>query len=182
MELAGRTVLVTGASRGIGTSIAALLATRGARLALVARSREGLDRLAASVRTGGGAAVAIPWDLAAPGAVEGLPPEVERLVGPVDVLVNNAGIEAYGRFDELDVEVTSRILYLNLEVPMRLTRGVLGGMRSRGRGHVVNVSSLAGLAARAHGEAYCASKHGLVGFTRSLRASLKADQIGRAHV
>ncbi len=176
MELQGRTVLVTGASRGIGTSIAALLATRGARMVLVARAAEGLERLAASIRTGGGVAFPVPCDLSAPGAADALPEQVERVAGPIDVLVNNAGIEAYGRFHELDPEITGRILYLNLEVPMRLTRAVLGGMRERGRGQIVNVSSLAGLAARAHGEAYCASKHGLVGFTRALRASLKADR------
>jgi short-subunit dehydrogenase len=174
MDLAGTTVLVTGASRGIGISIATLLATRQAKLVLAARSVDGLERLAASIRSGGGVAHVVPIDLSASGAAEELLTRTEALAGPVDVLVNNAGIEGIARFHELDPAEFARVLYLNLEVPMRLCRALLPGMLQRGRGHLVNLASLAGLAGRAHSEAYCASKHGLVGFTRSLRASLRA--------
>lgn len=175
MEWSGRTALVTGASRGIGTSIATLLATKGARVVLVARGADGLERAAASIRTGGGVAHVVPFDLAAPGAAEALLPVVEAAAGPVDVLVNNAGVESIARFDDVAPETVSRVLYLNLELPMRLTRALLPGLRQRGRGHVVNVASLAGLAGGAHRELYSASKHGLVGFSRSLRASLRAE-------
>ncbi|MCA9490242.1 MAG: SDR family NAD(P)-dependent oxidoreductase, partial [Myxococcales bacterium] len=97
---------------------------------------------------------------------------------PIDVLVNNAGLESIGRFEELDPLDLDRVIALNLTVPMQLVRRVLPGMIERGRGHVVNIASLAGLAVMAHNEAYSASKFGVVGFTRALRASLQHE--GRA--
>jgi short-subunit dehydrogenase len=173
--LEGRTVLVTGASRGLGTSIAALLATRGAKLVLVARSAEGLERAAATIRSGGGTAVVVPADLSLPDAAERLAEAATAAAGPIDAVVNNAGVECIHRFSEIDPEAIRKVLWLNLELPMRLTRALLPGMLARGHGHVVNISSLAGLATSAHHYVYSASKFGLVGFTRSLRASLRAE-------
>ncbi len=175
VDVSGRTVVVTGASRGLGTSVATLLASRGAKVVLVARSSEGLERVAASIRTGGGVAVVVPFDLGVADAATRLPAALQQAAGPVDILVNNAGVESITRFDHVDPAVISQVLWLNLELPMQLARALVPGMRERGRGHVVNVASLAGLAGGAHRELYCASKHGLVGFTRALRASLRAD-------
>lgn len=178
MEIAGKVALVTGASRGLGLAITSALAARGARLVLAARSVDGLERTVASVRSGGGVAEAVPTDLEDPEARERLVREAEERVGPIDLLVNNAGLESIGRFEELDPADLERVIALNLTVPLQLTRRVLPGMLERGRGHVVNVASLAGLAVMAHNEAYSASKFGLVGFTRALRASLQHE--GRA--
>lgn len=180
MNLDGAVVLLTGASRGIGTVVARELRARGARLALVARSRSGLIRAKQELESaGGGAEVAcVSMDLSEPGMAPRLRRAVEEALGPVDVLVNNAGIGPVERFEEQEPDKLLETMNTNLVGPMLLTRELVPGMIVRGRGHVVNVASLAGLTATAYCEAYCASKHGLVGFTRGLRASLKADGSG----
>jgi len=173
VELAGRHVLVTGASRGIGAALAERFAARGARLTLVARSADALEAVAA--RTGGAAVVA---DLADRPALEAVVPAAERRWGPVDVLVNNAGIDAVGALERMTAEELDRVLLLNLRAPMELTRRVLPGMRARRRGHVVNVSSLAGVACVPGIAAYGATKAGLTHFTAALRLDLRGSGVG----
>src|SRR3954462_12191713 len=137
MDLEGKGVVITGATRGIGRALAAGMAAAGADVRLVARSAEALDDLAEQV---GG--TAHPCDLTDPRAVAGLINRIEAEGGPIDVLVNNAGIDATGwLFDQAADELES-LYRLNLITPTELCRQVVPGMLARGRGHIVNVSSL----------------------------------------
>ena len=167
MELRGRRVLVTGASRGIGEAIVRRLVPTGARLALVARQEGPLKALAAEI-----GADAYPVDLGAPEEVHDLIGRIEA-DGPVDVLVNNAGIDNSGAFVDQTAESLRQLYQVNLLTPIDLCRQVLPGMISRGRGHIVNVSSMAGNGAFPGLVAYSSSKAGLTHFTAGLRADLK---------
>jgi short-subunit dehydrogenase len=166
----GDVALITGASRGIGKHIAMALARRGMELVLAARSQDGLDAVAAEVRSATGVTVStLTVDLGDREQAAALVARAEEIAGRIDVLVNNAGLEAAYRPDEVTFAELGAITDVNLLAPMVLTRAVLPGMIARGRGHVVNVSSVAGLLASAYSESYNASKFGLVGFTRALR-------------
>lgn len=173
MDLQGRRVLVTGASRGIGEATARAFAAAGASVALVARDGE---RLAALADELGG--TAHPADLVDPEVVAGLTAEVEATGAPVDVLVNNAGIDAVGAFGDADPDDIERIYRLNLVTPVLLCRQVLPGMLERGRGHLVNVSSLAGVAAYPGMATYASTKAGLTQFTEILALDLKGLPVG----
>jgi short-subunit dehydrogenase len=167
MKLAGSRVAITGASRGIGAELAAECATRGARVALVARSAAPLEKLAADL--GGDA---YPADLTDAGAIESL---VRRIAedGPIDVLVNNAGMDLAGALTELPVDQITQLVAINLTAPILTTRAVIPIMRAQGRGHILNVSSLAGTNALPGIVPYSSSKAGLSHFTAGLRAELK---------
>ncbi|HEY8218196.1 MAG TPA: SDR family NAD(P)-dependent oxidoreductase [Acidimicrobiia bacterium] len=171
MQLSGSRVLVTGASRGLGAAVATRVAERGARVALVARSHDAIAKLAAEL-----AGDAYPADLADP---EGIEPLVARVTadGPIDVLVNNAGVDLTGALTELPAERIRELILVNLLAPMLLCRAVIPGMQERGRGHIVNVSSLAGTNALPGVAPYSTSKAGLSHFTASLRAELKGTPI-----
>jgi short-subunit dehydrogenase len=168
----GDVALITGASRGIGRHIALALARRGMDLVLAARSQDGLDAVAEQVRSATGATVwTLRVDLGDRGEAAGLAARAEAAAGHVDVLVNNAGLESIIRPDEASLEDLGTMTDVNLLAPMVLTRTVLPGMIERGRGHVVNVASMAGVVAVAYQEPYNATKFGLVGYTRALRLS-----------
>lgn len=173
MELSGRRVMVTGASRGIGEAIAVAFAAAGAGVVLVARSREPLEQLAK--RLGG---VAVPADLAEPEQIVGLVEDVECLHGPVDVLVNNAGVGRPGPYATYPHDELERLFQVNLLAPARLTRDLLPRMLERGRGHVVNVSSLAAAVTAPGLAPYCSSKAGLSHLTAALRHELRGTPVG----
>src|ERR1700730_303449 len=165
----GRTALVTGGSRGIGPHIARELIKRGVNVVLSGRSAADLEAVAGELAKSG-ASVSIEqadWTLA--GAPQALVAAVERKWGGIDLLVNNAGGDPQREFDTMTLEENLRILQLNLVAPLALTHAVLPGMLRRGRGHVVNISSMAGRIAFPYTEAYAAAKDGLIGFTRVLR-------------
>ncbi len=171
MRLDGRRVLLTGGSRGIGAALARALHARGATLAVVARPSADLDDVASSVE-----GTAYPCDLADRDAVAGLVARVEA-DGPVDVLVNNAAISGVGWFGDRTHDEIDRVLDVNLRAPMVLCRDVLPGMLERGRGHIVNVSSMAAVFGPPGLALYGASKAGLSHFTAGLRADLRDDPI-----
>jgi short-subunit dehydrogenase len=173
VELAGRHVVVTGATRGIGESIARAMAGAGARASLVARSRGQLEAVAASID-----GAAFPADLADPATVEGLIARVEGERGPVDVLVNNAGLDTTGPLVGASAADLAATYQVNLVSPAELCRRVLPGMIERGRGHLVNVSSLAGVGAFPGMAIYASTKAGLTQFTAGLRADLRGLPIG----
>ena len=176
--LSRRVCVVTGASRGIGPFIARTLAERGGLVVAVARGREGLERTCEEIEQRGGRAIAIDADLS---DVQGLPQLVERIekaAGPIDVLVNNAGVEYYRRYADYTAEELASVLTVNLHVPMELVRLVLPGMLGRGVGHVVNIASLAGKKGVLYNAPYSASKAGVILWTDALRQELKDGPVG----
>ena len=172
MQLAGRRALVTGASRGIGLALAEGLATAGAQVALVARSEAAIKDLAA--RLGG---VAYPADLTDPDQLHGLIGRIESDGGPIDVLVNNAGVDNTKAFRALGPGELEQLYRLNLIAPAELCRQVVPGMIERGRGHLVNMSSLAAVAPFAGLTPYASSKAGLSQLTAGLRLELKGTPV-----
>lgn len=177
-SIRGSVALVTGASRGLGVQMAEGLAHRGARLALTARSEQALLEVKRRLEQGGAEVLAIPADVTDSKAQEHLVAETVREFGCIDVLVNNAGIVQPCAYEQLPFEELERQIATNLTAPMALARRVLPLMLAHNRGHIVNVSSLGGLLGIGWGEPYSATKHGLVGFTRSLRAYLKGSGVG----
>ncbi len=167
-----RIALVTGGGRGIGREIALALARQGLAVAVAARTPGQVAEAAEAVRALGVAAAALVLDVADAGAVARAVREAEAALGPVDVLVNNAGIAESAPFARTDPELWERHLRVNATGPYLVTREVLPGMLERGWGRVINVASLAGLVGAPYVAAYTASKHALVGLTRALAAEV----------
>ncbi len=172
-DLAGRTAILTGASRGIGPYIARELAGQKLNLVLTAESESGLEDVAAEVRARGVKSIVVPSDVAERRTLEALVTVANREFSSVDVLVNNAGIEKLFAFHQLNAEDIERVIRVNLIGAMLLTWMVLPGMLGRSSGHIVNVSSLAGKAGPPCFEPYAATKAGLIAFTQSLRAEYR---------
>jgi short-subunit dehydrogenase len=169
VNLAGRTVLLTGATGGLGQVIARRLRAAGAELVLTGRRTDVLEPLAAEV---GGRSVAV--DLADPAAVDRLATEY----ADVDVLVANAGLPASGHVLSFSVEELDRALAVNLRAPMVLARVLAEEMTARGSGHLVFMSSLSGKAAPQGSAVYSATKFGLRGFALGLREDLRPSGVG----
>jgi short-subunit dehydrogenase len=173
----GRTALVTGASRGIGPLIAGEIARQGGHVVLTGRSAAGLTAVTADLAAAGADVSFIPADLTQPGAAEALVQAIEDQRGGTDLLVNNAGGDPLREFHTMTIEENLRTLQLNLIAPVALSRAVLDGMLRRGRGHIVNISAMAGRVSFPYTEVYAAAKDGLIGFTRVLRADYHARGI-----
>jgi NAD(P)-dependent dehydrogenase (short-subunit alcohol dehydrogenase family) len=159
--------LVTGASRGIGEAIARELAAAGYKVACTARNVEAIERIADEI---GG--LAVPFDLMDAEATDAGLKRIEAELGPIDILINNAGVAASAPIGRVSDEDWDRIIQINLTAGFRLTRACVPGMIKRGWGRVVFIASNAGLQGYAYTAAYCASKHGVIGFTRALSAEL----------
>ena len=165
----GGCALVTGASRGIGAAVAAALAAEGWPVGVNYRSdEEGAARVAEAIAAAGGTAVPIAADVADPDAAAALFAEVEERLGPVLVLVNNAGVRDDGLAVQLDDDAWQRVLDTNLSAAFRLTRRAVGPMIRKRFGRVVNIASVVGPKANAGQANYAASKAGLIGFTRTV--------------
>lgn len=173
MELTDRTVVITGASRGIGAALVRRFAAAGSRVVLAARDVDRLEELAEE--TGG---VVHPVDLLDEAQAERFIPEVESAHGAIDVLVNNAGLDAEESCAVADVDLIRKVSRLNLEVPMVLTRQAAPGMIQRGAGHLVYLASLAGTASFPSMSHYGATKAGLLNFGGAARWELKRKGIG----
>lgn len=176
-DLASRTAVLTGASRGIGPYIARALVKERMNLVLAARSAAELESVAAEARAGGVRAIAIPTNVADRAALEALVAGANHEFGAIDVLVNNAGIVRPSAYHKLQAEDIERMIRVNLTAPMLLSWMVLPGMLKRRRGHIVNMSSLAGKAGPPYDEPYAATKAGLIGFTESLRAEYRGTGV-----
>lgn len=174
MELRGKRILITGASRGIGDSLAHAFAGAGATVALVARTGDALHRLAAELDGTAHAA-----DLADPAQTAALIHRVEDEAGPIDALVNNAGgVECVTGFLDAPDEELRRVTEINYLAPAELCRQVVPRMLRRGGGHIVNVSSMSGFSVFPGLVGYSASKAALSQFTAGLRADLRGLPIG----
>ena len=172
MELRGKSVLLTGATGGLGRAIAEVLAARGARLVLSSRKGEELANLAESLPGDGHRTIVA--DLAEEGAAE----RVAREAGAVDVLVANAALPAGGRLERFTQEDLTRALRVNLEAPVKMARELTPGMRERGSGQLVFISSLQGKVAFPHSSVYTATKFALRGFALALRDELRPAGVG----
>lgn len=177
-DLENRNAIITGASRGLGVHIARELAREGVNLVLVARSADALEHVRKEMESYKVSATAIPMDLTDTAKTEALINEAEQKTGPVDILINNAGVEYVAPFDEFPPEQIHQSVYLNLLAPMLLTRAVLPKMLKRGSGHIVNISSLAGKTGFPFQSPYAAAKAGLNEFTHSLRSELSGKPVG----
>ncbi|MSU78922.1 MAG: SDR family NAD(P)-dependent oxidoreductase [Gemmataceae bacterium] len=179
-NLKNRVALVTGSGRGIGRAIVIALAKAGARVALTARTAGELEEAVGVIRAAGGTAVGIVADLMAKDAVPALMRDVNDQLGPIEILVNNAGIgsssdpKPVANFNDEFWETT---LYLNLTVPYKLSKAVLPTMLAKKWGRIINVASINGKIPSLHGVAYTASKHGLLGLTRTLALEVAKEGV-----
>jgi short-subunit dehydrogenase len=176
MEITGAVALVTGASSGIGAALSRDLVAAGASVALVARSERGLAEVGATLAPGRSAA--FRCDVRDPAAVAATALAVHRDLGPIDLLVNNAGIGRYRSFLDTAPEEAAEILDTNLHGALHFTRAVLPEMLRRRRGHIVNVASIAARIGSRNHAIYCASKFALAGFTESLAYELEGTGVG----
>src|SRR6186713_3455125 len=171
-EIAKLRVILTGASEGIGRALALALASRGARLVLAARDRERLETLAQECRGRGAEARALPTDVTNQQDCEWLVAEAVNAFGGIDVVIHNAGITMWSRFDALqDLSIFERLMDVNYLAPVRLTALSLPHLKAS-RGLIVAVASLAGLTGVPERSAYSGSKHAMIGFFDSLRIEL----------
>jgi short-subunit dehydrogenase len=170
-------VILTGASEGIGRALALALAAQGARLALAARDRQRLETLALECRALGGEARALPTDVTNAQDCEWLVAETVAAFGGIDVVIHNAGITMWSRFDALqDLTVFERITEVNYLAPVRLTALSLPHIK-QSKGLLVAVASLAGLTGVPERSTYAASKHAMIGFFDSLRIELRGSGV-----
>lgn len=173
-----KSALITGASRGIGRAIAAVLAREGwAVCANCLERRDAAEALVRELREQGRAAIAVQADVADREAVEAMVRTASEELGPVELLVNNAGISHRGLFQDLDDRTWERLLAVNLTGPRNTVQAVLPHMLSEKRGCIVNISSIWGLRGGSCETAYAATKAGLVGLTRSLALELAPSGI-----
>jgi NAD(P)-dependent dehydrogenase (short-subunit alcohol dehydrogenase family) len=176
-RLAGKVALVTGASRGIGRGVAELFAREGAAVALAARTEADLAEVARAIEAAGGRALAVRCDVSRPeDAARTVETALARL-GRLDILVNNAGMGVGGRLEEITLERWDEAVAVNLRGPFLMTRAAVPAMKRQGGGHVVNVSSVAGLVGNAGLSAYNATKFGLMGLSEALMLELRHDRI-----
>lgn len=166
------TVIVTGASAGIGRLICQRLARKNYRLVLAARSADKLTSLEAELKAMGCECLVVLTDIADPNALEALVKATMARFGRIDVLVNNAGIECFAEFDQLPLDQILQTIETNLTGAIILTRHVVPVMRRQGFGRIINMSSAAGKHGPAFGAVYGATKAGLIAFTQGLRGEL----------
>jgi short-subunit dehydrogenase len=178
MKLTASAGIITGASSGINARLAERLAQRGVKLALAARSEQKLEERAAKIRAAGGTAIAIPTDVTDEDALRELVGRAEAELGPIDLLVNGAGIERVVPFQHIDPADIAAIIATNITAIQALTRLVIPGLIERRRGHIVNLSSAAAKTAYPFNTVNAATKHAVVGFSWSLREELRPYGVG----
>lgn len=169
MRLDGKTVLLTGASSGIGKSTALLFAKKGANVVAVARRMEKLEEISKEAADFPGEVVAFRGDISVDEDIDNMVAYTMERYGKIDVLMNNAGVlDNFTPLDEVTDELWDRVININLTAPMKLTRKVLPIMIKQEKGNIINTSSLGGLYGGRAGTAYSASKFGLTGLTKNV--------------
>ena len=177
-DLRGANAIVTGGSRGIGPYIARALAREGVNITLAARDKDRLEAVRVELEGLGVRAVSIPTDVTVREDRARLVERASGELGPIDLLVNNAGIEPTNHFVRLDDAAIEDTIATNLTASALLMRQVLPGMLERGRGHVVNIASLAGKVPVPYDSIYSATKFALVGLTHAIRGELRGSGVG----
>ncbi len=172
-----QTALVTGATEGIGRAIAFALGAEGYRVGICARTAARVEETLAELAAAGVTAAGAACDVSDPGSVSAMVAKVTAALGPVDVLVNNAGIGHLKPFADLTLEEWDATMAVNVRSLFLVTREVLPGMRERGDGVIVNIASLAGRNPVVGGTAYAASKHAVLGFAKSLLMEVRKEGI-----
>lgn len=173
-ELSGKTVLVTGAGRGIGRQVAIAFAREGMRVALLARSRDQIEAVAREI---GKTATPIACDISIPEQAQSAVATAIKVLGHIDILVNNAGVFFEGTLLETELEDWNRTLAINATGTFLVTKAVLPGMIQRRRGRIINIVSSSGLKGYRAQAAYCASKHAMLGMARGLALEVKEYNI-----
>jgi 3-oxoacyl-[acyl-carrier protein] reductase len=172
-SIEGRVAIITGAGSGMGRATAFVFADEGAKLALVDRNAEGVEAVAAEIRAAGGTATAYAADLADGAAIPPLVARIHDEVGPIDILINNAGISGGAPIDhDLWERAWDVTIAVNLTAQARMIRACKTDLARNGDGRVVNIASTEGWGATAGGSPYTASKHGVIGLTRSMAVEL----------
>lgn len=176
-NLKDKNALITGAGKGIGKAVAIALAKEGVNVILLARTQEEIDNVAAKARSLRVKALAITADVADINSVNSAVEKAIAEFGTIDILINNAGIGAFGKFLELEPATWERIIQVNLMGTYYVTRAVLPNMIERQTGDIINVSSTAGLSGNALTSAYSASKFAVLGLTESLMQEVRKHNI-----
>jgi NAD(P)-dependent dehydrogenase (short-subunit alcohol dehydrogenase family) len=176
MAIAGRVALITGASRGLGKAMALALAAEGVRLALVARDVEQLSNVAAEARRLGTEAEVFPADITKEAQVLGLERDVIGKLGPVDILINNAGINVRKDCVDFTLAEWNSVLETNLTSVFLMCRSFVPHMKGRGYGRIVNMTSIMGHISFPQRTVYSATKAGLLGFTKALALELAQEK------
>lgn len=175
--LSGKAALVTGASRGIGRAVASLLGRMGASVAICARNRAAVEQAAAALREQGIRILPIVADVTRTDDIERMIEQACTQFGDIEILVNNAGVGVFGPFYERSEADWDAVLGTNLKAVFLTGRMVAARMIRRGRGHIINISSLASKSAFPGGAVYCASKWGLMGLSACMAEDLRAHGI-----
>lgn len=179
-SLEGQVAIVTGASRGIGRSIALALARNGAKVSLAARSEATLQAVQAEIEVTGGQAASFPTDVSQETEVAQLVRGTVERFGRLDILVNNAGIGIFGPLAEMTTEQWDRIMAVNARGPFLLCREAIPYLRRQGQGFIINIASVVAVKGYANQAAYSASKHAVMGMSKALAREVQEDGI-RVH-
>jgi NAD(P)-dependent dehydrogenase (short-subunit alcohol dehydrogenase family) len=173
-SLAGKVVVITGGGRGIGAATARMLVDDGACVAIGDVDGELAARTAGQL---GGQAIGLPLNVIDHAGFTAFLDKVEQQLGPIDVLINNAGIMPLANLDEESDEATARIIAVNLSAVIHGTREAVRRMKPRGSGHIVNIASMAGKLGVPGGATYCATKHGVVGLSEAVHLELRGTGV-----
>lgn len=176
-SLAGKNALITGAGKGIGRAVAIALAKEGAHVALLARTEEQLNKVAEEAKSLGAKVAVLVADIADINSVNAAAEKAKAELGPIDILINNAGTAKFGKFLELDPAEWERTVQVNLMGAYYATRAVLPDMIERQTGDIINISSTAGQRGAAVTSAYSASKFALIGMSESLMQEVRKHNI-----
>lgn len=176
-KLRGKTVLITGASEGVGRAIAETLSKQQMNLALISRSRDKLEQVAENVTKAGSKALVLNTDLRDPLAITTAVKTIKEKFGFLDILINNAGIASRGFWVDISLESELDIMTVNYTAPIILMRSFLSDMLKADTGHIININSIAGLYAAPYQGAYCASKWSLLAYSESLAYELENTKV-----